>query len=206
MSDTEGAPPPTPTPAPSTPEPGPSRAEQRIQTLLAEVKDLRGQVKVLSADQTVRERDELAAKVANWEKKFSDLEATHKAAELTWVRERTFMARGLVDPEGQAVAEALYGRLPEKDRPALDAWMDGWKTDDADNTPAALRHYLNGAAPSSQPPPAAPRPKLPGAPPAGSPGTLEAIPPELYARAAAGDAEAQKQVEAFLRQQRTRRA
>ena len=105
------------------------------------------------------------------------------------------LRRGLISEEGQAVALALYARLPEEGRPALGAWFDAMVTDDTDNTPAALRPYLERNTGQAVAPAPAP---LAGSQPAGSPGALGSVPASVRAAAARGDKDAQEAIRAYL--------
>jgi hypothetical protein len=101
-----------------------------------------------------------------------------------------------VDEEGQAVALALYARLPEEGRPELGGWFDSMVTDDGDTTPAALRPYLQSSAPRR-------RAGAAGAPLAGRNRPAHrarwaAIPASVRAAAARGDKEAQEAIRAYL--------
>ena len=57
--------------------------------------------------------------------KLERMTAEHAAAREQWATNETMLRRGLVSEEGQAVALALYARLPEDGRPALGAWQGG---------------------------------------------------------------------------------
>ena len=214
MSD-EGAPspaatPPAATPPPVNPEPSGGRTEQRFQQLLGKLAKAEERIKVLSAGEVERDRDSWKGKATQYQQRIEALKAEHAKAAAGWATERTMMQHGLVDREAHAGAQALYSTRPEEGRPSLSDWMSGWVTqaedgETVDTTPPALRHYLRPtAAPVSTA--AAPRPKLPGAPPVGSPGAPAGISDAIKMRAAQGDREAQEQVREYLRHKRTRRA
>lgn len=108
-------------------------------------------------------------------------------------RERDAARIGIVDPEGVDIAELLYGRLPEQDRPAFGAWVAALQLGAA---PKGLALYLPApppaATPPAAPPPAAPPPVAapppapppPAAPPPAAP--PPAAPPPVVTSAASG--------------------
>jgi hypothetical protein len=171
-----------------------SRGARRIEKLTTDLASAHERIKLLEADTVTLERDQLAEARAQLEAKLERMTADHQAATLQWQTSEAMLRRGLKDDEGQAVAMALYQRLPEDGRPALAAWMDGWKGEDADNTPAALRPYLR----TEQAPVAPVAPKLEGRQPTGSPGVLGSIPDSIRAAAARGDKDAQEAIRAYL--------
>lgn len=210
MSD-EGAPPPADAGALPPADPALSRASARIQKLLADNQALRDQLKVASAGELERDRDTWKGKATQYQQRLEALKAEHAEAAAGWATERTMMQHGLVDREAHAVAQALYGTLPEEGRPSLGDWMSGWVMqgedgETVDTTPPALRHYLRPTAAPVSTATAPPRPKLPGAPPVGSPGAPAGISDAVKMRAAQGDREAQEQVRQYLRLKRARRA
>lgn len=175
MATSEEAPgaPETPPPA-TTSDPGPSRAEARIQALTAKLREQEERIKVLSAGEVERERDQWRGKAESYQAKLDALKAEREKEAAGWQRERAFLSRGLTDEEGQAVTLALYSRLPEEGRPDLGAWMDSWRVtgedgEVEDRTPAAVRAYLQSAAPPPADSSPAPRPPIPGQRPTGSP-------------------------------------
>ena len=172
----------------------PSRGARRIGQLTADLAAAHERIKLLEADTVTLERDKLAEAHTQLEQKLERMKADHAAKTLQWQTSEAMLRRGLTDDEGQAVAMALYQRLPADGRPALAAWMDGWKTDDADNTPAALRPYMQ----REQAPAAPVAPQLEGRQPTRAPGALGSIPDSIRARAARGDKEAQETIRAFL--------
>jgi hypothetical protein len=197
MSD-EGAEQPAAAPAEQdiAPTPRASRGSKRIQQLTTDLQAAHERIKLLEADSVTVERDQLAAGVKALEQKLERMKADHATAAEQWRTSEAMLRRGLTDDEGQAVALALYARLPADERPELAAWMDSWKgDDDTDNTPAALRPYLQRQAEPPAAPPAAP---LAGRQPAASPGALGSIPASVRMAAARGDRDAQEAIRAYL--------
>jgi len=176
-----------PAEADSTPAtPGTSRdPSARIQALTADLRaadavinelkgrDLAGQVEQLQAQLATH-----AEATASWEQQ----QAAWQKERAGWEDQRAMLTVGIVDPEGQAVAQALYGIQPEADRGSLADWLGQHSNG---STPAALMPYLRSSAPqaavSSAPeasPGAAPA-QLP--PPPGKPtqAAVEATPAQL---------------------------
>jgi len=181
----------------AAPPPRESRGNRRIQQLTADLSAAHERIAALEADGVTKERDALLEARTALEAKLERMTAEHAAAREQWATNETMLRRGLVSEEGQAVALALYARLPEDGRPALGAWFDAMVTEDTDNTPAALRPYLErntgqavAPAPSSAP--------LAGTQPAGSPGALGSVPASVRAAAARGDKDAQEAIRAYL--------
>lgn len=171
------------------------RAAERIQTLLSELKEAKQTISVLQADSVTQERDSLAQQLQQQTAQLEALQQSHQAAAAEWQTQATMLRRGLTSEEGQAVALALYGRLPAEGRPALAEWMDGFSAEGG-QAPAALAPYLQ--APAAPAPPTPTPPRLPGRPPVGAPGTLGSVDPAIRARAAAGDREAQQALRDLL--------
>jgi hypothetical protein len=96
---------------------------------------------------------EAAAAVAAATAERARLTAERDAQAATWAEERALLRHGLHDDDAQAVARALYARVPEASRPqgGLDGWLASLRADPA-TAPRALQPYLGGAA---APPPAA---------------------------------------------------
>ena len=178
------------------PTPRASRGSKRIQQLTNDLQAAHERIKLLEADSVTVERDRLAEGMKALEAKLDRMKADHATAAEQWRTSEAMLRRGLTDDEGQAVALALYARLPADERPELAAWMDSWKgDDDTDNTPAALRPYLQRQAEPVPAPPAAP---LAGRQPAASPGALGSIPASVRMAAARGDRDAQEAIRAYL--------
>jgi hypothetical protein len=119
------------------PTPRASRGSKRIQQLTTDLQAAHERIKLLEADSVTVERDQLAAGVKALEAKLERMKADHATAAEQWRTSEAMLRRGLTDDEGQAVALALYARLPADERPELAAWMDSWQgDDDTDNTPA----------------------------------------------------------------------
>lgn len=119
-------------------------------------------------DAAKAEAAELKARLATLEGELAPLKAlgTKYETERTgWARERAFLAAGVTDPEAQEIAALFHGRIPEAERPALDAWLGSIKADPS-KAPKALQPYL---APPAPPAPqggqAPPPPPTQGAPP-----------------------------------------
>ena len=146
--------------------PGTSRdTSARIQALTADLRaadaviaelkgrDLAGQVEQLQAQLASH-----AEATASWEQQQADWQKERAG----WEDQRAMLTAGIVDPEGQAVAQALYGLQPEAERGSLAAWLGQHSNG---STPAALKPYLrssapqeavsstSGAAPAQPPPP-----------------------------------------------------
>ena len=181
-------------PPPSTEPAKQSRGARRIGQLTADLAAAHERIKLLEADSVTLERDQLAEARTQLQAKLERMKADHAAAADQWRTSEAMLRRGLTDDEGQAVALALHARLPADDRPTLADWMDSFKGEEADNTPAALRPYLQSSAPPT-PAPAAP---LHGRQPASSPGPLGSIPSSVRTAAARGDKEAQEAIRAYL--------
>lgn len=123
------------TEAPPTEAPAP-QAQAQAKTeppkaLLDEIKGLR------------QERADLRAKV---EELSQSVEAAGQLqAQLDVARRDLQLAGvGLVDPEGVAVAEAIYQRQPKDDRPPMPEWLKS--AVDSGDIPRALRAYLPNAS------------------------------------------------------------
>tara|TARA_R100000654_G_scaffold15988_3_gene33808 strand:+ start:481 stop:1080 length:600 start_codon:yes stop_codon:yes gene_type:complete len=181
-------------PPPSTEPAKQSRGARRIGQLTADLAAAHERIKLLEADSVTLERDQLAEARTQLQAKLERMKADHAAAADQWRTSEAMLRRGLTDDEGQAVALALHARLPADDRPTLADWMDSFKGEEADNTPAALRPYLQ----SSAPPTPAPAASLHGRQPASSPGPLGSIPSSVRTAAARGDKEAQEAIRAYL--------
>jgi len=180
------------------PTPRASRGSKRIQQLTNDLQAAHERIKLLEADSVTVERDRLAEGMKALEQKLERMKADHATAADQWRTSEAMLRRGLTDDEGQAVALALYARLPADERPELAAWMDSWKgDDDTDNTPAALRPYLQRQA-DPVPPAAPPAAPLAGRQPAASPGALGSIPASVRMAAARGDRDAQEAIRAYL--------
>ena len=120
--------PPTEAPAPQ------AQAQTKAEppkALLDEIKGLR------------QERADLRAKV---EELTQSVEAAGQLqAQLDVARRDLQLAGvGLVDPEGVAVAEAIYERQPKDDRPPMPEWLKS--AVDSGDIPRALRAYLPNAS------------------------------------------------------------
>lgn len=94
-----------------------------------------------------------------------------KSERAAWERERALLRRGITEEEDAAVVEALYNRLPPKDRPTITEWLDN-HAKEPDKAPKSLRPFLGveSAAPvvkpaprGSPPPRSSPRETSPGA-------------------------------------------
>lgn len=112
-------------------------------------------------DQARTAAAELRAKVSDLESQLAPLRAAATALETeraSWARERAFLGVGMIDPEAQDVAALVHGRIPEGERPPLDAWLRGLREDPA-KAPKALAPYF------APPPAAAPPPPAPGVAP-----------------------------------------
>lgn len=132
--------------------------ELKGRDLQAQVADLQGQL----ATQTTA--------AAGW-----DAEKTAWAAERSaWDDQRSLLTAGIVDVEGQAVAQALYGIQPEAERGTLAEWLGGMNG----TAPPALQPYLRAAAPA---PAAAQAPAAALVPPPGKPSqpVVQATPTQL---------------------------
>lgn len=124
----------TEAPPPEAPAEKPPQAQAKTEppkALLDEIKGLR------------QERADLRAKVEELSK---SLETTGQLqAQLDVARRDLQLAGvGLVDPEGVAVAEAIYERQPKDDRPPMPEWLKS--AVDSGNIPRALRAYLPNAS------------------------------------------------------------
>jgi hypothetical protein len=108
---------------------------------------------------------ELEATVADLEKRGATVETlTKRIGEVELERDnersgrlfdRAVVSKGITDPEGIDLAQAQYARLPAKDRPAPDAWLD-LLTKEADKIPRWLAGYLPVLADPATPPSARP--------------------------------------------------
>lgn len=132
------APAPVPTPAPA-PAPVADKAEakaeaKRIAELEAQLEGLRASAS--KAERLAKQLEELQVERAAWQ-------------------------AGVTDPEGIEVARLFWGKLPEKDRPALGDWLSGLKADPS-TAPKALAAYLSASSPAPAPA-AAPTGNPPGA-------------------------------------------
>lgn len=115
----------------------------------------------------VAEKATLEGQVSEWRGK-----AEAEGARFTTFSELSG-ALGSTDPDVISTFDGKYRALPEKDRPARGAWVEGLKAK-PDDAPAVLRPWL--AAPTTQAEggtPKPPQPKVPGTPatPPGAPAT-----------------------------------
>ncbi len=115
---------------------------------LARVTELQGQI---------TELERRGATVETLTKRVGELEGERDAERAGRLFDRAVVAKGIVDPEGIDLAQVQYGRLPPKDRPAPDAWLETL-TKEADKVPRWLAGYLPAKAEpgtAAKPPPAA---------------------------------------------------
>lgn len=140
-TQTEAAPPaaapiPAPTPTPAPTDKAEAKAEaKRIAELEAQLEGLKASAS--KAERLAKQLEELQVERAAWQ-------------------------AGVTDPEGIEVARLFWGKLPEKDRPALGDWLSGLKADPS-TAPKALAAYLSAAptAPTGNPPGAQSQPAKP---------------------------------------------
>ena len=166
--------------------PGTSRdPSARIQALTADLRaadavinelkgrDLAGQVEQLQTQLATH-----AEATTTWEQQ----QAAWQVERAGWNDQRAMLTVGIVDPEGQAVAQALYGIQPEAERGTLADWLGQSVNGSA---PPALMPYLRSSAPQaavSSAPPAAPGAapaQLPPPPGKPSQAAVEATPAQL---------------------------
>jgi hypothetical protein len=86
-----------------------------------------------------------------------------KAAQASWLEERTILGAGIFDEPDEAldVARMVYGKLPEADRPAFTDWTKGLAAEGA-AVPKPLQAYMRKpvAATATAPAPKVPAPKV----------------------------------------------
>ena len=118
---------------------------------------------------------------------FTQLEAVNKTLATerqTWDQERSLMSAGLLDKEARDLAVWSYNRIEGDDKPALNEWLDGMKSD-PEKVPAYLSPYLGGAKESKTSAPTMPdtnRGAVPSSIEQGGygQGTIKAMTPEQY--------------------------
>jgi len=148
---------PTPTPDP-TPEPdGKVLADQDKAALIATIAELRRERRDLrgKVEGYAQQLDTHATASTALNSQIESLKAEHAQKEAVWSDERAMLGAGLTDPEGQAVARALYGTLPDDGKPASIAeYLQAFGAENA-KVPAGLAPYLGSkAAPTPKPAPA----------------------------------------------------
>ena len=113
----------------------------------------------------VPDLEAVAAKVPEYETRLAALTSEHSAT-LSRLTEDLAMADvGLTDPLGRDTVRLVYGRLPEKDRPALGDYVRGLTAEGAE-VPKPLQPYFTRATPAESPPRNAAPPPRNAAPPA----------------------------------------
>lgn len=114
-------------------EPG-AGAEARIKELTAELRTLKAEL--ATAQEAAKGADGYKAKL-------DEVKTAFKTAEASWADEKAMLGAGLKDAEAHTVARALYGALPEADRPAtLGEWVTGWTPE---TRPKAVAPYFADA-------------------------------------------------------------
>lgn len=137
MSDTEGAEPEARTVPAAEPADAP-RKTHRAEPVAHVSVDPSNWVPRNKYSEAKKRIEALEAQVASF--------ATERAA---WDADRALMGAGLLDEQARVVATALYGTLPEAERPSLTDWLGGLKSD-PEQAPMALRPYLG--AQQAEPP------------------------------------------------------
>ena len=117
-----------------------------------------GPVSYKRFDQVNRQRGELQRQVGELQRQVNDLEAargnydtlaqqladlkaSHETERGVWAREKTVMGAGITDPDGIAVANMFYERLPEEGRPDIGEWVSGFR-EDPSKAPKPLQPYF----------------------------------------------------------------
>ena len=116
---------------------------ERFAAVVAERKDLRAQLDAASVELTTARA---AAEGAEAHKTAAaDWQAKHAALEGQFGRYRDLTANGISDPDVADVAEFVFGKLPEKDRPTFGDALKSWRAE-PEKAPTALRPFLAVAA------------------------------------------------------------
>lgn len=103
---------------------------------LARVGELEGQI---------AELEKRGATVETLTKRIGELEGERDSERRARAFDRAVFGRGITDPEAVDLAQVQYDRLPEKDRPAPDVWLESL-TKEADKVPRWLAGYLPAKA------------------------------------------------------------
>lgn len=82
-----------------------------------------------------------AATVDQLTQKLKDQEKQFKAERDSWQADMQLRDAGISDAHGRTVVRALYGEIPEKDRPPMGTWLEGLKKDPS-KAPRPLQPYL----------------------------------------------------------------
>ncbi|MEQ1505320.1 MAG: hypothetical protein ABMB14_24020 [Myxococcota bacterium] len=101
------------------------KANERISTLENELTGLRPK----------------AQTAQNLNSQIETLRKQHESEKAAWEIEKAAMGAGITDADGVEVARLFHGRLPEKDRPAIGAWL-GELRKDPTKAPKPLQPYL----------------------------------------------------------------
>ncbi len=93
----------------------------------------------------VAELEPLATKATTLEAQLAELTTARQADAARWSEELALADVGLTDPVGRDVARVVYGRLPEKDRPAIADYVRSLSAEGAD-VPKPLQPYFSRPA------------------------------------------------------------
>lgn len=123
--------------------------QARLDEVTAQRRDLSARLeaetnKATSAASQLAEAAKKAGSVDAVTAQLADLRAAHARDVAGWGTERALLEAGITDPEGRAIAQHLYGRLPEEGRPELSAWLGAHRADPT-KAPKGLVPYLPSA-------------------------------------------------------------
>lgn len=120
--------------------------DERFRKVVKERNELRQKLAELeTAQQELTERLATTDTIA---KQLEAAKAELKRERIERGQERALLEAGLTDTEGRDLALYHYGRLPEKDRPELSAWLGTLRSDPA-AAPRSMQPFL-GEAPKEQ--------------------------------------------------------
>lgn len=119
----------------------------RFQQVVAEKNALNERVGALEKE--ARTYQERAATADTLAKQIEQIKAEHSKAASAWDRQRALIGAGIVDDEGIELADYYYGKVPEKDRPAMGDWIKAMR-EAPDKAPKALRTWLD-TGPNTEP-------------------------------------------------------
>lgn len=114
----------------------------RFQAVVSERNELRS--KVSSLEQDLQSHSEKAATADTLAQQLEAEKSARAKERAAWDTERAMIDAGLHDQEGRDVAQLHYGRLGEKERPALGDWLKGLR-EDPTKAPRSLQPFLGAA-------------------------------------------------------------
>ena len=112
------------------------------------------ETRVAELEGQINDYEAKAGSYATLAEQFEAAKSTHEAERASWQRELAMSRAGIIEDDDVVVADALYRRLPEEDRPDFKDWLGGFKADPA-TAPRSLSHifHTGDAAPPPPPPP-----------------------------------------------------